>query len=136
MLAGQIGSLGEPLYDYGFPTGYPEGRRAWLNVRFFDAGFAEHSKDASQITSRPEGDALARYGNNMLPVDFYQMPAAPTKVFVYPYEKTKESLRGIARTAIDAHWGYKLRFVNPATGASPSVHGLSPTTGSTCEQKL
>jgi gentisate 1,2-dioxygenase len=88
-------------------------------VRFFDAGFAEHSKDASQITSRPEGDALARYGNNMLPVDFYQMPAAPTKVFVYPYEKTKESLRGIARTAIDAHWGYKLRFVNPATGASP-----------------
>ncbi|SFU53986.1 gentisate 1,2-dioxygenase [Pseudoduganella namucuonensis] len=88
-------------------------------VRFFDAGFAEHGAQATQEASRPEGDALARYGNNMLPVDFAQTAAQPTKVFVYPFAKTRESLLGIARGAIDAHLGHKLRYVNPATGASP-----------------
>jgi len=88
-------------------------------VRFFDAGFAEHGEAGSQDALRPEGDALARYGNNMLPVDFEQTSSQPTKVFVYPFEKTRESLMGIARGPIDAHLGHKLRYVNPATGASP-----------------
>jgi gentisate 1,2-dioxygenase len=88
-------------------------------VRFFDAGFAEHGAAATQEALRPEGDALARYGNNMLPVDFEQSPSQPTKVFVYPFAKTRESLMGIARGPIDAHLGHKLRYVNPATGASP-----------------
>jgi gentisate 1,2-dioxygenase len=88
-------------------------------VRFFDAGFAEHGAAASQEALRPEGDALARYGNNMLPVDFEQTPSQPTKVFVYPFEKTRASLDGIARGPVDAHLGHKLRYVNPATGASP-----------------
>jgi gentisate 1,2-dioxygenase len=88
-------------------------------VRFFDAGFAEHGAAATQEALRPEGDALARYGNNMLPVDFEQTAAQPTKVFVYPFAKTRESLMGIARGPIDAHLGHKLRYVNPATGASP-----------------
>jgi gentisate 1,2-dioxygenase len=88
-------------------------------VRFFDAGFAEPGKDRSQIATRPEGDALARYGNNMLPVDFHQASWEPTKVFVYPYVKTRESLLGISKSAADPHFGHKLRFVNPATGASP-----------------
>jgi gentisate 1,2-dioxygenase len=86
---------------------------------FFDSGFAEHAPRASQQTSRPEGDALARYGQNMLPVDFQQTASGPTKVFVYPYAKTREALEGIARTTADPHVGYKLRYVNPATGASP-----------------
>jgi gentisate 1,2-dioxygenase len=88
-------------------------------VRFFDAGFAEHGAAASQEALRPEGDALARYGNNMLPVDFEQTASQPTRVFVYPFEKTRASLTGIARGTIDAHLGHKLRYVNPATGASP-----------------
>jgi gentisate 1,2-dioxygenase len=88
-------------------------------VRFFDAGFAEHAKEQSQQTVRPEGDALARYGNNMVPVDFQQNAWEPTKVFVYPFAKTRASLAGIARGSADPHFGYKLRYVNPATGASP-----------------
>ncbi len=88
-------------------------------VRFFDAGFAEHGQSASQDTVRPEGDALARYGNNMLPVDFYQTPSEPTRVFVYPFVRTMESLDKIAIGTPDPHLGHKLRFVNPATGASP-----------------
>jgi gentisate 1,2-dioxygenase len=88
-------------------------------VRFFDAGFAEKSEQASQSTVRPEGDALARYGSNMLPVDFQPKAADPTRVFVYPYARTKESLERIAYGTPDQHLGFKLRYVNPATGASP-----------------
>jgi gentisate 1,2-dioxygenase len=88
-------------------------------VRFFDAGFAEHGSNATQQTFRPEGDALARYGHNMVPVDLQQVPSDPTKVFVYPFTETKAALEGIARTTPDAHFGHKLRYVNPATGASP-----------------
>lgn len=88
-------------------------------LRFFDAGFAEHGSEASQSTARPEGDALARYGHNMVPVDLQQSASDPTKVFVYPFTQTREALEGIARTEADAHVGHKLRYVNPATGASP-----------------
>lgn len=88
-------------------------------VRFYDAGFAEHGTSASQETVRPEGDALARYGNNMVPVDFHQAPHNPTRVFVYPFERTMASLNMISASTPDPHHGHKLRYVNPATGASP-----------------
>lgn len=88
-------------------------------VRFFDAGFAEKLDQAAQTPQRPEGDALARYGANMVPVDCHQTPSEPTKVFVYPYARTREALATLMRTPPDAHFGHKLRFVNPATGASP-----------------
>ena len=88
-------------------------------VRFLDAGFAEKSTTKSQADARPEGDALARYGNNMLPLEHAPLPHEPTRVFVYPFARTKESLAGIARGAADPHFGFKLRYVNPATGRSP-----------------
>ncbi|MEP6754321.1 MAG: DUF1800 domain-containing protein [Chthonomonadales bacterium] len=31
LLAGQIGLLGQPLYNYGFPTGYPEESTKWVS---------------------------------------------------------------------------------------------------------
>jgi gentisate 1,2-dioxygenase len=88
-------------------------------VRFLDAGFAEKNEDKVQQPLRPEGDALARYGANMVPVDFGQTPSEPTRVFVYPYERTRAALHDIARGTPDPHLGFKQRFVNPATGASP-----------------
>jgi gentisate 1,2-dioxygenase len=88
-------------------------------VRFLDAGFAEKSDATVQQPVRPEGDALARYGANMLPVDFRQTPSEPTRVFVYPYARTRAALRDVARGTPDPHLGFKQRFVNPATGASP-----------------
>lgn len=88
-------------------------------VRFLDAGFAEKGAETSQQPLRPEGDALARYGANMLPVDYAPQPAEPTRVFVYPFERTKAALLGIAHGDPDPHHGHKLRYVNPATGASP-----------------
>lgn len=88
-------------------------------VRFLDAGFAERSEASSQATLRPEGDALARYGANMVPLDYQPKPADPTRVFVYPFERTKASLVAISHGNPDTHHGFKLRYVNPATGASP-----------------
>jgi gentisate 1,2-dioxygenase len=88
-------------------------------VRFLDAGFAERSEQLSQVRLRPEGDALARYGANMVPLDYQPRPADPTRVFVYPFERTRASLVGISQGTPDAHHGFKLRYVNPATGASP-----------------
>ncbi|MFJ3046026.1 gentisate 1,2-dioxygenase [Herbaspirillum chlorophenolicum] len=88
-------------------------------ARFFDAGFAEPGEEHSQSVSRPEGDALARYGSNMLPVDFHQPANSPTKVFVYPFAQTRAALKMVAQGEVDQHHGHKQRFVNPATGASP-----------------
>jgi gentisate 1,2-dioxygenase len=100
-------------------------------VRFFEAGFAEKALTESQTVSRPEGDALARYGSNLLPLDYEPDPAAPTRVFAYPFERTREALAAVARGGpADAHHSYKLRFVKPATGRSPM-----PTMGA-CVQLL
>lgn len=88
-------------------------------VRFLDAGFAQKSHQEYQAVERSEGDALARYGSNMVPVDFYQEPTQPTKVFVYPWERTVRTLKTISTGAADHHFGFKQRYINPATGRSP-----------------
>ena len=115
-------------HDHGNSGSQPV---VWLDgldipiVRFLDAGFAERSEHLSQASLRPEGDALARYGANMMPLDYQPAPAEPTRVFVYPFERTKASLLGISHAPPDPHHGFKLRYVNPATGGSPM-----PTIGS------
>lgn len=88
-------------------------------VRFLDAGFSEKSGQFSQHPLRPEGDALARYGANMVPLDYRPRPDEPTRVFVYPFERTVASLKSIALGTPDPQHGFKLRYVNPGTGASP-----------------
>jgi gentisate 1,2-dioxygenase len=109
-------------HDHGNPGNQPV---VWLDgldiplVRFLTAGFAQKSEAESQAETRPEGDAAARYGNNLLPLDYAPAPAEPTRLFVYPYAKTRESLLAISRGVAEPHFGYKLRYVNPATGASP-----------------
>jgi gentisate 1,2-dioxygenase len=85
-------------------------------VRMLDCGFAENYPQASQPVSRPEGDSLARYGNNLLPID-YQPASRTSPVFAYPYARTRESLEQLRRGgAPHAAHGYKMQFVNPATG--------------------
>jgi gentisate 1,2-dioxygenase len=55
----------------------------------------------------------------MVPIDFYQAPSDPTRVFVYPFLQTRESLLGLDGAPVDPWHGHAFRFVNPATGASP-----------------
>ena len=119
-------------HDHGNDTDQP---MVWLDgldipiVRLLDASFMEPANADSQSVSRPSGDSYARYGANMLPVDY--KPGKSSPVFNYPYERSREALATLARNGEpDACHGYKLRYVNPATGGSPM-----PTIGA-CMQLL
>jgi gentisate 1,2-dioxygenase len=112
-----------------------DGPMVWLDgldipiVRLLDASFAEPADADSQAVSRPAGDSYARYGANMLPVDYTPGKASP--VFNYPYERSRAALATLARNGKpDACHGHKLRYVNPATGGPPM-----PTIGA-CMQLL
>lgn len=99
-------------------------------VQMLDAGFAEDLGSDQQPIGRPAGDALARYGANLLPVD-YRVRSLASPVFAYPYTRTRDALYGMSRGA-EPHscHGYKMRYINPSTGG----HAL-PTIAS-CVQLL
>jgi gentisate 1,2-dioxygenase len=92
-------------------------------IRLLDVSFAEPANAESQSQARPPGDSLARFGANMLPVDW--KPAVQSSpVFAYPYARTREALATMARNGDpDACHGHKLRYANPATGdhAMPTI---------------
>lgn len=88
-------------------------------VQFLDASFAEHFDRDEQPIALPEGDSLARYGANLLPVDFVPARGA-SPVFNYPYSRTRDALDRMLRAGqFDPCHGIKMRYVNPATGGSP-----------------
>ncbi|RBP33559.1 gentisate 1,2-dioxygenase [Eoetvoesiella caeni] len=85
-------------------------------IRSIGAGFAEPYPDPEQPITRPEGDSLARYGYNMLPVR-YQPTTMTSPIFNYPYSRTREALERLqTHGEIDEWDGIKLRYINPATG--------------------
>ncbi len=89
-------------------------------LRFFDAGFAENHPEKEQPVVRPEGNSYARYGANMLPVQYDAPYGATSPVFNYPYARTREALATLAQNGpVDPWHGAKLRYVNPATGSWP-----------------
>jgi gentisate 1,2-dioxygenase len=85
-------------------------------VRMLDASFSERLGEETQPVTLPEGDTLARFGQNMLPVDW--TPTTKTSpVFHYPYDRSRETLDRLARSGpIHPARGVKMQFVNPATG--------------------
>ena len=109
-------------HDHGNETDQP---MFWLDgldipiVQFLDASFAEHHDKDEQPIARPAGDAQARYGSNLLPVD-QRAGAGASPVFSYPYARTRDAL---ARLALGAAWdpchGLKMRYSNPVTGGYP-----------------
>ncbi len=109
-------------HDHGNET---EGAMIWLDgldvpmIKMLNASFAEPLNEAAQVVSRPEGDSLARYGANMVPVDW--KPASKSSpVFNYPYARSREALLTLSRNGDpDPCHGFKLRYINPATGGSP-----------------
>ena len=110
------------FHDHGNPGNAPV---IWLDgldipmISFFDAGFAERYPQEVQPSVRPEGDAHARYGENLLPLE-YQAASRTTPVVSYPYEKTRDTLSRLQRpgSAHPSH-GVKLQYANPATGGYP-----------------
>lgn len=106
-------------HDHGSEVDEPV---IWLDgldiplVQLLDAGFCEDLGADQQPVQRPAGDALARYGANLLPVDF-KPPGQASPVFAYPYTRTREALHHVSRgSAMHAAHGFKMRYVNPATG--------------------
>ncbi len=113
-------------HDHGNETQEP---MVWLDVldiplvKMLDASFAEAGRQEKQATVRPLGDSSVRYANNLFPVDW--IPHAKySPVFKYPYLKTRETLSTLSRNGDPNAWhGFKLRYVNPATGGPllPSI---------------
>ena len=88
-------------------------------VNIFDTSFFEHYPGESQPNTIPEGDALARYGGNLLPVD-YRPARLSSPIFNYPYSRSREALEQLHRDGpVHPCHGVKLRYVNPATGGYP-----------------
>jgi gentisate 1,2-dioxygenase len=114
-----------PAWTYHDHGNVGTGPVTWMDVldiplvNFLDAGFAEHHPLDTQPLTRPDGDAYARYGANLLPVDY--VPASKsTPVFSYPYARSREVLDRMYRdSALHPCHGIKMRFVNPVTGGSP-----------------
>jgi gentisate 1,2-dioxygenase len=113
-------------HDHGNDSAEP---MVWLDgldiqvVALCNASFAENAPEEVQPVSRPEGDSLARFGQNLLPIDWH--PAGKTSpIFNYPYSRSREALATLARNgAPDPYHGYKLRYINPASGdwAMPTI---------------
>jgi gentisate 1,2-dioxygenase len=92
-------------------------------VQFFDASFAEGLNEDEQPITRPAGDSFARYGHNLLPVDF-KGRSKTSPVFNYPYEHTRQALETAKKSSQwDPCHGLKLRYTNPASGefAMPTI---------------
>jgi gentisate 1,2-dioxygenase len=110
------------FHDHGNPGTDPT---IWLDgldipiVNLFDASFAEHYPDEVQPHVIADGDSLSRFGANMLPVD-YTPARLSSPIFNYPYARSREALEQLRRNGpVHPCHGVKLRYVNPASGASP-----------------
>ena len=109
-------------HDHGNPSDRPV---VWLDgldipiVNFFDTSFAEHYPDQEQPVTRTEGDALVRYGANLLPFE-YKSRGRFAPVIRYPYAPSREALSKLHRNGpIDDCHGVKMQYVDPATGGYP-----------------
>src|SRR5262245_64633806 len=81
--------------------------------------FREDYPDDVQPLARPEGNAGARYGANLLPVD-YRPAGRASPLLSYPYERTRAALAQLAWSGPPHRSdGFKLRFTNPASGGHP-----------------
>jgi len=108
-------------HDHGNPSEAPA---IWLDgldipiVNMFSASFAEHHPDETQPVTRPEGDALTRYGGALMPVDF--TPGRRSPLLSYPYARSRDALDRLARNGpVHPTHGIKMQYVNPATGGYP-----------------
>ncbi len=113
-------------HDHGNDSAQP---MVWLDgldiplVRMLDAGFAENDTSDRQQLTRPEGDALARYGTGLLPLG-HVARNRNSPVFNYPYARTREALETMRRAEQwDPCHGLKMTYANPETGgyAMPTI---------------
>ena len=112
-------------HDHGNETDQPV---IWLDgldipiVALLDASYAERHRDEAQTDSRPAGDAAARFGSGLLPVE--SPPGGASPVFSYPYTRTREALDRLrAAGTFDPCHGVRMKYANPLDGgyALPTI---------------
>ncbi|MGE0734425.1 MAG: gentisate 1,2-dioxygenase [Alphaproteobacteria bacterium] len=106
-------------HDHGNESDRP---MVWMDgldvplVNTLDASFLEHHPQAVQPLARPVGDALARYGQGVVPLG-YVNPHKTSPIFNYPYERTREALETMRRNEEwDPCHGLKVQYVDPSSG--------------------
>ena len=88
-------------------------------VNYLNTSFAERYPEEVQPVRQNEGDAHARYGSNLMPID-YNHPGLSSPIFNYPYARTRMVLEQLCRNGpLDSWHGIKMQYVNPATGGYP-----------------
>ena len=109
-------------HDHANPSDEPA---IWLDgldipmVNLFDSSFSEHAPTDRQSVTRSEGDASARYGANLLPVE-YTPTSGSAPLLAYPYAQSREALDRVARSGpLDPRHGIKMQYTNPVTGGYP-----------------
>jgi gentisate 1,2-dioxygenase len=106
-------------HDHGNTSDKP---MLWLDVldfpqvNFFETSFAEQFKEATQPTSREDGDSLVFYGSGVLPDGApVQMNRSP--VINYTYKRTRPIVERMMKAGdIDKRHGARVRYANPING--------------------
>ena len=108
-------------HDHGNES---DGPMVWLDgldmhiVNLLSCSFRENYPGRVHPQTRPEGSAWAEAGANLLPIDF-KSTSQTTPIFNYPYRVTRDALDKLSRLRDpDPCHGFKMRYVNPATGGS------------------
>lgn len=113
-------------HDHGNESDVP---MVWVDgldipiVEQLGTSFKENFKEDAQTLARPTGDALARYGAGLLPVD-YEPQSHNSPIFNYPYSRTREALETMRRSEEwDPCHGLKMKYINPVDGgfAMPTI---------------
>jgi gentisate 1,2-dioxygenase len=88
--------------------------------RFFGATFRENHSGTDNAPARADGDSLAAYGVNLLPVDYKPENPSASPLLRYPYERTRSALDRLSRQdALHPAHGMKMRYANPINGMHP-----------------
>lgn len=113
-------------HDHGNESDEP---MVWMDgldvplVNYFDTSFLEHYPEDEQPVARPIGDALARYGEGVVPFG-YETQRKCSPIFNYPYDRTRDALDKMSRSQDwDPVHGLKVQYVNPVSGdyAMPTI---------------
>ncbi|HUN26435.1 MAG TPA: cupin domain-containing protein [Steroidobacteraceae bacterium] len=98
---------------------------SWLDgldvpiVSLLSATFTEPDPRPRRAAAPADGDALARFGSGLVPLDF-ERRGARLPLCYYPYERTREALEVLRkRGPWDEHRGLALAFVDPTSGGPP-----------------
>ncbi len=101
-----------------------DGPYFWLDgldipiVATFGPMFFDHYPADRAPQSRPSGDAQARWGANMAPVN-ERWTRLESPIFSYPYERSRAALEKLrAAQEWDPFAGLKLAYIDPTTGGS------------------